>query len=82
MEKRDKLNRLTGHNEGLCEITKTIMDLGGGMTEKEIQKREQAPILPLIRTCVEAGSNTSTVNLRVVRGDEMGLKRPRHSLSG
>jgi hypothetical protein len=33
-------------------------------------------------TRVEAGSNTSTVNLRVVRGDEMGLKRPRHSLSG
>jgi hypothetical protein len=31
---------------------------------------------------VEAGSNTSTVTLRVVRGDEMGLKRPRHSLSG
>jgi hypothetical protein len=32
---------------------------------------------------VEAGSNTSTVSLRVVRGDEMGLKkRPRHSLSG
>jgi hypothetical protein len=24
---------------------------------------------------VEAGSNTSTVNLRVVRGDEMGLKK-------
>jgi hypothetical protein len=34
-------------------------------------------------TRVEAGSNTSTVTLRVVRGDEMGLKkRPRHSLSG
>jgi hypothetical protein len=26
-------------------------------------------------TCVEAGSNTSTVTLRVVRGDEMGLKK-------
>jgi hypothetical protein len=26
-------------------------------------------------TRVEAGSNTSTVNLRVVRGDEMGLKK-------
>jgi hypothetical protein len=38
-------------------------------------------LLPL-KTRVEAGSNTSTVNLRVVRGDEMGLKRPRHSLSG
>jgi hypothetical protein len=34
------------------------------------------------QTRVEAGSNTCTVNLRVVRGDEMGLKRPRHSLSG
>jgi hypothetical protein len=33
-------------------------------------------------TRVEAGSNTSTVTLRVVRGDEMGLKKPRHSLSG
>jgi hypothetical protein len=33
-------------------------------------------------TRVEAGSNTSTVTLRVVRGDKMGLKRPRHSLSG
>jgi hypothetical protein len=29
--------------------------------------------LPLTR--VEAGSNTSTVTLRVVRGDEMGLKK-------
>jgi hypothetical protein len=28
---------------------------------------------PLTR--VEAGSNTSTVTLRVVRGDEMGLKK-------
>jgi hypothetical protein len=26
-------------------------------------------------TRVEAGSNTSTVNLRVVRGDKMGLKK-------
>jgi hypothetical protein len=26
-------------------------------------------------TRVEAGLNTSTVNLRVVRGDEMGLKK-------
>jgi hypothetical protein len=33
-------------------------------------------------TRVEAGSNTSTVTLRVVRGDEMGLKkRLRHGLS-
>jgi hypothetical protein len=31
---------------------------------------------------VEAGSNTFTVTLRVVRGDEMCLKRPRHSLNG
>jgi hypothetical protein len=38
--------------------------------------------LALEPTRVEAGSNTSTVTLRVVRGDEMGLKRPRHSLSG
>jgi hypothetical protein len=28
-----------------------------------------------MKTRVEAGSNTSTVNLRVVRGDEMGLKK-------
>jgi hypothetical protein len=27
------------------------------------------------RTRVEAGSNTSSVTLRVVRGDEMGLKK-------
>jgi hypothetical protein len=27
------------------------------------------------QTRVEAGSNTSTVTLRVVRGDEMGLKK-------
>jgi hypothetical protein len=27
------------------------------------------------KTRVEAGSNTSTVTLRVVRGDEMGLKK-------
>jgi hypothetical protein len=34
-------------------------------------------------TRVEPGSNTSTVTLRVVRGDEMGLKKgPSHSLSG
>jgi hypothetical protein len=31
--------------------------------------------LDLVGTRVEAGSNTSTVNLRVVRGDEMGLKK-------
>jgi hypothetical protein len=29
----------------------------------------------LLSTRVEAGSNTSTVTLRVVRGDEMGLKK-------
>jgi hypothetical protein len=29
------------------------------------------------QTRVEAGSNTSTVTLRVVRGDEMGLKKGR-----
>jgi hypothetical protein len=28
-----------------------------------------------INTRVEPGSNTSTVNLRLVRGDEMGLKK-------
>jgi hypothetical protein len=31
--------------------------------------------IPLLFTRVEAGSNTSTVTLRVVRGDEMGLKK-------
>jgi hypothetical protein len=31
--------------------------------------------LNYIQTRVEAGSNTSTVTLRVVRGDEMGLKK-------
>jgi hypothetical protein len=36
----------------------------------------------LSKTRVEAGLNTSTVTLRVVRGDEMGIKKPLHSLSG
>jgi hypothetical protein len=31
--------------------------------------------LDITLTRVEAGSNTSTVTLRVVRGDEMGLKK-------
>jgi hypothetical protein len=31
--------------------------------------------LKTMNTRVEAGSNTSTVNLRVVRGDEMGIKK-------
>jgi hypothetical protein len=31
--------------------------------------------LAITTTRVEAGSNTSTVNLRVVRGDEMELKK-------
>jgi hypothetical protein len=31
--------------------------------------------LQSVSTRVEAGSNTSTVNLRVVRGDEMGQKK-------
>jgi hypothetical protein len=35
MERIDELNRLKGHIEGLCEITKTVMDLAGGMTEKK-----------------------------------------------
>jgi hypothetical protein len=37
-------------------------------------------IKPPLKSCatrVEAGSNTSTVTLRVVRGDEMGLKKGR-----
>jgi hypothetical protein len=32
-------------------------------------------IIIITITRVEAGSNTSTVTLRVVRGDEMGLKK-------
>jgi hypothetical protein len=32
-------------------------------------------ILKTEETRVEAGSNTSTVTLQVVRGDEMGLKK-------
>jgi hypothetical protein len=32
-------------------------------------------VLNSLITRMEAGSNTSTVNLRVVRGDEMGLKK-------
>jgi hypothetical protein len=32
-------------------------------------------VVPLSKTRVEARSNTSTVTLRVVRGDEMGIKK-------
>jgi hypothetical protein len=39
-----------------------------------IKKKKQPTIVHNI-TRVEAGSNTSTVTLRVVRGDEMGLKK-------
>jgi hypothetical protein len=39
-------------------------------------------LITSLATRVEVGSNTSTVTLRVVRGDKMGLKkRPRRSLS-
>jgi hypothetical protein len=39
------------------------------------QKKYKELYLVYRLTRVEAGSNTSTVNLRVVRGDEMGLKK-------
>jgi hypothetical protein len=41
-----------------------LTDVSGGMVSYLLKQ-----------TRVEAGSNTSTVNLRVVRGDEMGLKK-------
>jgi hypothetical protein len=46
------------------------------MDKKQKHKRHVlTEKLDNIRTRVEAGSNTSTVTLRVVRGDEMGLKK-------
>jgi hypothetical protein len=42
---------------------------------KHLTGENYIPMLDKHITRVEAGSNTSTVNLRVVRGDEMGLKK-------
>jgi hypothetical protein len=39
------------------------------------KKKNPNSLLTYGLTRVEAGSNTSTVNLRVVRGDKMGLKK-------
>jgi hypothetical protein len=41
------------------------------------QLEDHQPNTMFQQTRVEAGSNTSTVTLRVVRGDEMGLKKCR-----
>jgi hypothetical protein len=47
-----------------------------GNTEREIPiPKKYATVLLVLPTRVEAGSNTSTMNLRVVRGDEMGQKK-------
>jgi hypothetical protein len=42
---------------------------------KGVEVMEEWTDLHNEETHVEAGSNTSTVTLRVVRGDEMGLKK-------
>jgi hypothetical protein len=39
-----------------------------------LSSRKELPV-PIGQTRVEAGSKTSTVTLRVVSGDEMGLKK-------
>jgi hypothetical protein len=69
--------------------TQTITELYSGKYKRKehavhvrIILKTFVPLLIKYPTRVEAGSNTSTVNLRVVRGDEMGPKKPRHSLSG
>jgi hypothetical protein len=63
-----------------------VLGLYEGIMEREdmrLHGRDLNSVYVSGLTRVEAGSNTSTVTLRVVRGDEMGLKkRPRHSLSG
>jgi hypothetical protein len=70
----------------LMEISTRNLPGGKGRPVRKVNK--PTAICEPFRKCgsltrVEAGSNTSTVTLRVVRGDEMGLKkRPRHSLSG
>jgi hypothetical protein len=46
-----------------------ICQVGATLTDNKVTK------VCTVITRVEAGSNTSTVNLRVVRGDKMGLKK-------
>jgi hypothetical protein len=45
-------------------------------TDRPSDRRLSAKLV-YVFTRVEAGPNTSTVTLRVVRGDEMGLKKGR-----
>jgi hypothetical protein len=45
------------------------------LTAKPAGSLEQVVMYHKIDTRVEAGSNTSTVTLRVLRGDEIGLKK-------
>jgi hypothetical protein len=57
---------------------KTVREIGNNKTSKQREdekkiKRYCHLSFPITR--VEAGSNTSTVTLRVVRGDEIGLKK-------
>jgi hypothetical protein len=44
-------------------------------SQPKYRVKDEASDLHTQETRVEAGSNTSTVTLRVVRGDEMGLKK-------
>jgi hypothetical protein len=50
-----------------------LIPVSGHMSTRDPFAQLSGYFTPLTR--VEAGSNTSTVTLRVVRGDEMGLKK-------
>jgi hypothetical protein len=60
---RDRLGRETIVRKCIGHTIKVLLPL----------PRRLSPYVYITR--VEAGSNTSTVTLRVVRGDEMGLKK-------
>jgi hypothetical protein len=54
-----------------CVDLKTL-----GLHKELTEKTDKTQVdLQAVKTRVEAGSNTSTVTLRVVRGDKMGLKK-------
>jgi hypothetical protein len=55
-----------------------VLDRAGTVIGSVVSKSKIVKLflcLLINHTRVEAGSNTSTVILRVVRGDEMGLKK-------
>jgi hypothetical protein len=66
--------RCVGHGFKLNESSQALKD-GRTSLEDELSRGRRKEGNVRQETRVEAGSNTSTVNLRVVRGDEMGLKK-------